>query len=301
MINLRQPGQISHCAFSDESSYNVGRFRAIGMISFPMSSLQELDKDIQEILEESNIREFKWKKLKSAKMYYGAIKLIDYFIGVVLKGISRIDVLIWDIEDMRHKIEGRDDCANLARMYYHLYKNVLIKRWPSNSSWLLYPDENSSIDWETIKNCLKSKEININETTDLFKGFALQIREEFNIKDIHEVKSSTNALIGVADLFAGMGVYSRLNFRKYKMWEIKSSKQGHLFNYIINIKLSCADEYRCPVIKYLYEKCRGKKLGVSLSHLSGLWTPQPENPINFWHYRPQSMADKAPTKQTVNK
>jgi len=301
MISLRQTNQISHCAFSDEASYNVGRFRAIGMISIPISSLDEMDKDVQRILKKSNINEFKWKKLKSAKMYHGAIKLIDYFMEVVLQEISRIDVLIWDIEDRRHKIEGRDDCANLARMYYHPYKNVLIKRWPSNSSWILYPDENSSIDWETVKSCLKSKEVNVSETTDLFKGFALQIRKEFNIKDIHEVKSSTTPLIGVADLFAGMGVYSRLNFRKYKIWEIKNSKQRHLFHETINIKISCADKHRCPVIKYLYEKCREKKLGLSLSHRSGLWTPKPENPINFWHYRPQSMADKAPTKQAINR
>jgi hypothetical protein len=296
MISLNEIDQISHCAFSDEASYNIGRFRAIGMLSLPMAAHENINLDIKRILKNSNISEFKWNKLKSARMYLGAVKLIDYFIDMAEKKISRLDILIWDTEDSRHKIKRRDDCANLARMYYHLYKDVLIKRWPSDSTWILLPDEHSSLDWETVKNCLKSREIKVIERSDLFKRFALQITKDFNIKEIQEVKSSVTPLIGIADLFAGMGVYSCLNFEKYKWWELQNSKQGSLFNVSTSIKLSSPDNHRCPLIKYIYNKCRKKKLGISLSQKFGLWTPNPKNPINFWHYKPQSHADKAPTK-----
>jgi len=297
MIKESKVSKISHCAFSDEASYNIGRFRAIGMLSLSVSSLEEYEREVQKILKESNIREFKWKKLKSARMYYGAIKLIDHFIESAKRGISRIDVLVWDIEDKRHKIKRRDDCGNLARMYYHLFKNVLVMRWPSNLTWKLFPDENSSIDWKTVKDCLRSKEIVVSEKKGLFRDFAIDIRREFNIKDLNEVKSSTTPLVGVTDLFAGMGVYSHLNFDKYQKWEYLNSEQGCIFPEFIKVKFSRSDEYRCPVIEYLYTQCRDQKLGVSLIERRGLWTPQPKNPINFWNYKPQSDMDTAPTRE----
>jgi hypothetical protein len=50
------------------------------------------------------------------------------------------------------------------------------------------------------------------------------------------------------------------------------------------------------VLKKFDETCKERKLGVSLKTKKGLWTPDPQRPINFWLYEPQHPEDKAPQK-----
>ena len=69
----------------------------------------------------------------------------------------RVDILIWDMDDSRHKNSGRDDNENLSRMYYHLIQNTLSKGWDKGSTWLLVPDHQSSINWRTLGEHLVSK------------------------------------------------------------------------------------------------------------------------------------------------
>ena len=57
--------------------------------------------------------------------------MVDFAIKAVLEKSIRIDSLMWDIDDSRHKISGRDDTANLCRMYHHLLRNVFLERWPN--------------------------------------------------------------------------------------------------------------------------------------------------------------------------
>lgn len=54
---------------------------------------------------------------------------------------------MWDITDSRHDIQGRDDIANLGRMYHHLFVDILRNRWPDDARWMVHPDENSALDW----------------------------------------------------------------------------------------------------------------------------------------------------------
>lgn len=71
------------------------------------------------------------------------------------------------MEDARHKgISGRDDNANIGRMYYHLMQNALSKRWDGNSSWFWRPDKQSSMDWRTLGKYLVSKKHRL--AADLF-------------------------------------------------------------------------------------------------------------------------------------
>ncbi len=62
------------------------------------------------------------------------------------------------------------------------------------------------------------------------------------------------------------------------------------------IKLSKSDQERCCVLYEFNNKCKNKKLGVSLKINRGLKTFDAKNPINFWWYEPQHEADKAPRK-----
>ena len=67
----------------------------------------------------------------------------------------RVDVLIWDMEDSRHKeVPDRDDKADFSRMYYHLLHSVLKLRWPDGARWLICPDQHGEMDCMTLEQCL---------------------------------------------------------------------------------------------------------------------------------------------------
>ena len=51
-------------AYSDESNYNEGRYRGIALVSLRASNENSLEEGVLEILHESNIKEFKWHKLR---------------------------------------------------------------------------------------------------------------------------------------------------------------------------------------------------------------------------------------------
>jgi hypothetical protein len=225
-----------------------------------------------------------------------------------LKGLSMLgfDVSLEHgyIEDSRHKIRDRDDVANLQRMYYHIFKNVLSKRWPDKSSWILYPDQNTAIDWDTIEDILDIKSSNIEAYSNLFtKGrFKFRLKEEFNIREIVPCGSKYEPLIQLGDLYAGMAIYSRDSYNMYchlSQTYFATVKQLSLFDVEIDnsIKPSRADKERCRLIFEFNKLCKSKKLGVSLDTYRGLRTRDPSNPINFWWYEPQHELDKAPLKQ----
>lgn len=286
---------ITHCAFSDESSYNIGRYRSIAMVSLPHRNLDRVDETIHAILEKSDIREFKWKKLNDAKMRFCAIAIVDHVIKQVLGGEFRIDVLTWDTEDSRHKIIGRDDEENFRRMYYHLFKNVLKHRWKHPSLWRFFPDEQGLVDWKNLKSFIDHELLKTALITP--DSDANQILENLvSLEGITQVQSSECLPTQLCDLFAGMASYSRTSFEKFCEWEIRDMGQTRLFQDADSVNLSNRDSERCRVLAYFNKLCKDNKLGVSLKSNKGLHTPNPNNPLNFWIYDPQSDLDIAPVK-----
>lgn len=147
---------VTQVGFSDESKWNKGRFRSLGLVTCAVSSLKELETELRNLLKESGVSEFKWKNLDGARERFAAMKMCQFAVKSALNGKLRIDVLVWDIADRRHKVPGRDDIANLQRMYYHLFRNVLRARWPNYAVWRLHPDEHTAMDWETVQDCLET-------------------------------------------------------------------------------------------------------------------------------------------------
>ncbi len=113
---------ITHLAFSDESNYNTGRYRGLGLVSLPAAIAQKLISEIEQSLQKSNVSELKWKKIKNARDRYAAIKVIDICLSYVSRRELRVDVLIWDTQDSRHRVVGRDDIQNIKNMYIQLFK-----------------------------------------------------------------------------------------------------------------------------------------------------------------------------------
>jgi len=210
----------------------------------------------------------------------------------------RVDVLIWDIQDSRHKVPGRNDIANLQRMYYHLFRNVLRARWPNDAVWRLYPDEHTALDWETVRECLEKVSVTVQRERSLSTGgeFRIRLRREFGIEEIRPIRSDQHPLLQLADLFAGLAAFSHEQFGDYQEWLRAISSQQSLFNQAGSINPSRSSRERYQVLNRFDTLCKQHKLGVSLRKRRGLLTPDPNKPINFWLYEPQRPEDKAPQK-----
>lgn len=285
---------ITHVAFADESNHDKGRFRSIALISLKKDDLENMNESLIEILNESNVSEFKWSKLRSARVRFAACKMIHSVINKINEGKIRIDVLVWDIEDSRHKIKGRNDARNLERMYHHLFRNVLLNRWNDCGHWHLFPDEHMGIQWHEVHGFLEKKNERVRISQNMFaeNGLSFELRS-FGIHKITPKKSHEEPLVQVADLFAGMGVYSRQEYDTYEKWLIDSAPQLDFIKGDANIYNS-TDCERFYVLKEFDRKCKLAKLGVSLKTNRGLRSLNPKSRLNFWWYEPQHEDDKAP-------
>lgn len=291
---------ITHVGFGDESNWNKGRFRSLGLVTTPLAAFNDLNEQLRHILDESDVKEFKWQNLRQARERFAAEKMCDLAVEAVLRQQLRVDVLIWDIEDSRHKITARDDIANLQRMYYHLFRNVLRARWPDNAVWRLHPDEHTALDWETVQDCLEAKSTKLEPEHSLFPNekFRERLRREFRVEEIRPVFSQDSPLLQLADLFAGLAIFSYDKFQDYQRWLQAKSPQKPLLNEADDPSdPSRASKERFAVLQRFDEACKRRKLGVSLKTRGGLWTPNPQNPINFWMYEPQHPEDRAPQRR----
>lgn len=291
----------THIAYSDESNFNRGRFRSIAMVSLLASIVDECHSELEKLIRESDIREFKWNKVNDAQMRWAGKKLIDFSIPLLFTEKIRVDVLIWDTLDRRHNVQGRDDGANLERMYYHLFKHVLTEKWINGACWILHPDEHSAIDWMTIQNFLDAKDTSVQFRGDLLET-AMLLKEHYKVKIIKECKSIERPLVQLADLFAGMGQHSWNDYASYCIWQVRNSEQ-QCFEEIVSAEvLSNKKNEQWYLIDYLKKKCDKNRWGVSLKSSSGLRTPghsDCQRPINFWLYNSQHQDDKAPVRQRL--
>lgn len=294
-----QKRKITHIGFSDESHWSHGQFRSIGLVTIQAEHLQSVEDCIRGLADQYGIKEFKWKRLKGPKYRSLAQKLCEVIIENALRGILRVDVLIWNIYDSRHNIPDRDDIANLQRMYYHLFRNVLRVRWSREAVWRLCPDEHTSINWETVQDFLENTCVGLEADCSLLTGgqFRIRLFREFDIEEIRAVSSDQHPLLQVADLFAGLAVFSYEHFGEYEEWLLEAHGQLNLSDESISPrKLSQSSRERFELLKHFDGACKRKKLGVSLKKNRGLWTPNPQAPINFWLYEPQHPMDKAPQR-----
>jgi hypothetical protein len=284
----------NHCAFSDDSGHEDGRYNSLGLVTLDFSKYDDLTLGLQKLFYSSSIEsEFKWEKVRTKKYRFAAQKIND-FVSKHLNDL-RIDVLIWDMQDSRHKdISNIDDNENLGRMYYHLVSNVFSKRWGNECTWCWQPDKQSSMDWRVLAECLVGKRYKT--ITDLFDIN----RSDFwklGLKIIKISNSKKELFIQVADYFAGLGAYSYGHFDKYKNWLNSKSRQKSLFNSNIKKrKLSRSEKIRFPLLESFVDQCKKNKMTVGIESTYGLNTHDPRNNINFWLYQPQNIYDKAPTR-----
>jgi hypothetical protein len=285
--------EVTHVAYSDETHHNFGRFKGIGVVTAAIDHATQACEEVRTILTASNIKELKWEKLRTARDRIAAIRITDWFFSKI--NVLRVDVLTWDIEDPRHRLQSRDDVANLHRMYHHLMNNVL-RRYPSGCTWKLYPDEQDSIDWDRVHDFLDGAGMRsrFQKNVDALT-YRMRFEKDFRVVQIVPSKSEVEPLIQVADLLAGMAAFSRTHIATYRRWKDRESGQGNFFE-AEEQTFSGGEREKCAVLSDFRHRCHGYALLVSLNSTNGLQTRDPRIALNFWHYEPQREADKAPTR-----
>lgn len=289
----------THCGYSDESSWNQGRYRSVSLVTGSVDDLDAMERALDEALKEWGIwGELKWQGLKGSQKVQAAIQVLHIAADYAAMQKCRVDTLIWDAEDARHKVRGRDDLQNLERMYYHILRNVTQERWPNSATWLLLPDEHNAINWDTLERCLDAAS----------KRFHPQLRLPGATRFRYRVKSAKSdkyRLTQLADLFAGVAAFSWHQHSEFHLWQDEQSSQQSLFKDMplfedMQCNASNSSRSRFPVLLELIRVCRQNKFGLS-NQPGGLQTLtyKRNKQITFWFYRPQGDYDKAPVKDKV--
>lgn len=282
----------THVAFSDDSAGPEDRYKSLALVTLPRSELLIFRRELEEKLENAGVSsEFKWSDLRNCKYKNVASKFIEFILDH--KDKLRIDIIIWDLQDRRHEVFGRDDKENLVRMYYHLVSTTFGKRWPVNDTvWSWFPDKQSSVDWDLLQEFIESK----SRSTEGGLFMEQKCFESVAIKNITPSDSEEFPLIQVADLFAGLGAYSWGRFKKYIDWDQDSDIMDSLFEEDTDLDLSNSEQYRFKIIRSLNWECKDKKMQIAFKSEGGFYTHDPETFLNFWFYEPQGDYDLAPKR-----
>ena len=285
----------NYAVFSDESRHTQGRYRSIAAVSLPASSVVPLTERLKDVLGFAKRRELKWHGVgaRGHRDVDRAMAVIDLLLGQTSEGI-RADVVTWDTCDERHEVTDRDDIANYERMFFHLHR-ALMKRRGLESRWHIRPDEQVSIDWDTLAQCLNS------DGTWRPSVEVLSLSEEMRsflpaVLTFRQVDSAKTPLCQVADLLAGMAAYTRTEATLVRKQMDGAPGQQTLFQPPDSGVPSARGHGRFRVVSHLYHECKSRRLGVSLREHGYLRSHDPSMPLNFWHYTPQHTRDKAPTR-----
>ncbi len=295
--------EYTHVSFSDESNWNVGRYRSIGMLSAPREAALNLHEVVASKLLQSGIDELKWNKLRNAKYRFAATKVLDCCAPCLADGIMRVDALVWDSQDSRHRVPNPDPVVNLQIMYFHLFRNAMSRRWPASSIWRHIPDEQTGLDWSSVRNFLSGKaaasvaELGLSEDMAEDEPFRSSLRRLFRVYEITPCTSKQMCLAQVADLFAGLAAFSRETWRDYGDWKATREYATMLLGHPKARTAGIEEKY--GALLHL-EQCIART-GLQVQMIpGGLRTLDPSVSLNFWWYEPKSVHDKAHSKVSAD-
>lgn len=301
MIPASQNSSHAHVGYSDESNWNEGRYRSIGLVTASVENAALLAERLQ-----SDGKSAEWKDVRTADKLATAKDWLGVAVEQALAGHIRIDVLVWDMKDSRHRdLPGRDDTENLKRMFRWLLVKTADK-WPANALWKIYPDEMSGVNWKDIEAYLRSKPLSWYEGQSSSQrsmglgGEPLGLRPRVEI----EQATSEHPLIQLADLFAGMTAFSWLKADNHALWleRQREKSQPSMFEELDlappNTHIAKGEDAKHDALDFFHRLSRKSELGAGMSSSNGkgLRTADPARPTNFWHWKPQSSHDRAPIK-----
>lgn len=289
-------------AYSDESGIFNHRYQAIAVVSGRGMILTPLSAKLQSILSKNEINEVKFALIRTHRPIIEAAR---QFVQCVVKEFAsrlmiRVDILVWDTQDSRHAIQGRNNIANLERMYYKVLTHAA-RQW-NQAEWNFYPDKNSQIHWNEIADFLNRTRLAQHEANSLSLFANEQLDQSLEFGNVEPLDSLQEPLIQLADLLAGMARFIREEGKQCVQWldSWGNKDQPALPNFLYGE--DAADETirtkqnRFQLVGEFNALCKRYRLGVSLREKKYLRTPDPTNPINFWNYEPQHEYDKAPIR-----
>ena len=261
------------------------------MIVISKSIFKEVNNELEDILEkfDISIKKFKWNKFNSMDNVNALKGFLNYIFKYMNQNLIHIHTLIWDITDSRHNIVGRDDIENLSKMYYKIIRDFAKYKLKNGDILTIYPDRNNNLKWEKIEEILPNDGI---YNTVKFSFCTLNKSKVF----INESNTEENALIQIADIFAGMARTSYYDYDKYEKWLNKSQQSLFYDENIYDNDISVKDEHRFKIYKFIDNYSKHKSWSVSLKSNKGFRTYDKSKPLNFWFYEPQHEKDKAPLK-----
>jgi hypothetical protein len=247
--------------YTDEAQFNFGRYRGLAMISLPEADAPSLGRSLRRLLQNSDLAECKWEKVRSARTYFAGRKLLAWTICQAERSRLRVDTLTWDTEAASRSGQGVPHIANLRRMYRALLEDVLPARWGEEAIWQLYPDEQSAMPWDRLVDGLPM------------------------VRGIVACRSHEHSLIQLSDLFAGLAVYSRDSYDLYERWLCeplhRRSREDAEAPTASSEEYSASDRVRWLLLNEFYTACTLRHLGVSLRTRRGLYTGDPSRPLAF--------------------
>ncbi len=270
--------EITHVAYSDEAYYHEGEYSSICLVSLSIEMLELVESSLSKILSDSGLKELKWVKMGSARERICAEKMIDFIYDCIKNKFIRIDTVIWNSKDRKKQIPESNNKI-LKKMYYHLLKNVLTMRWPSNSIWRIFPDEQGVIDWEEMNKILKSVSSKIQPIKKEDGSVILRIDKNFELKSISEVNSKESPLCQVADFFSGLASFYHLECPILNLDAKQFTLLGNL------VELSNRQKERIYIIKYLRDKFSNSSIEITFDLNKGMFTKNPNGQINFWQFK----------------
>jgi hypothetical protein len=247
-----------YVAYVDEASFNYGLVRGVGMASAPVPETPVLASEVRALLDASEVGECKWEKIRSARTRFAAEKLLTWTIEATLARRLRVDMLTWDAGQRAGSGAGTPYLAMLRRMYARLVDEILPQRWPPGSAYVLYPDEQAALNWER-----------------LVVGIP-------HITSAEPRPSDAEPLIQIADLFSGLGVYSRGSYAIYQRWLCYSAAERAADLRQAALPFSASDRIRCHLLNTFFTLSKYHRLGISLRTHGGLRTYGAAYPICFW-------------------
>ncbi len=245
--------EATHLAFCDETRYNVGRVRGLGMVSAPATEVARLDGELRALLAASHVTECKWEKVRSARTGFAAAELLRWSLDRTQADVLRVDTLTWQAESAARRSAAVPYRSRLRQMYARLLGETLPRRWPAGARFTVVPDEQGLLAWDAL---------------------AVALPHVARIVPCH---SQDQPLVQLADLFAGLAAYSRDRYTTYDRW-LSLPRDARA----AAPDLSAADRVRCRLLDDFFIECKYRRLGVSLRTNWGLRTYDIAAPLGFW-------------------
>ncbi len=262
--------ETTYLGFADEAHYNVGRYRGLALVSMRATDASLMRADVNAILHQSNAIESKWEKVRSAKNRFTAQELLRWTLDHALSNYLRVNVLTWDTGTSEDQRQGTHHMKRLRSTYLQLFARVLRTRWPDARHWRFHPDEQDALNWRAI-------ELELQDVVDS------ELIHSVEIDHILPRVSHDEPFVQVADLFAGLAVFSRDGYDDYEQWlcsphEDYSQSAGEQEPPVI---LSSSLRQRCLILDEFYTQCKLRGANVSLRTNRGLRTYDPQAPVAF--------------------